>query len=187
VTRRPRRGLPASLCGLLLLAACALVATDAIQILAHGRPMLSYPSFAARLHRLHWNGTVPAVVAGVMIVLGVILLLAALVPGRPVLVALSSAGQGPGGPGEGDPALPEAGITRRGLRNLLTAATTTVDGVVSVSLKLRRRSVATVARTLGGTEGITDAVRAALEQCLDQISPARRPDLRVRVTSRGQS
>jgi uncharacterized protein DUF6286 len=89
VNRRPRRGLPAMLTGLVLLAACVLIAIDAIQILVKQRPMVSYARLASSLHKLHWNGQAVEITAAVLIVVGLILLLAACLPGRPVVLALS--------------------------------------------------------------------------------------------------
>jgi Family of unknown function (DUF6286) len=89
VNRRPRRGLPAVLTGLVLLAACVLTAIDAIEILVNQRPMLSYARLASSLHKLHWNGPAVEITAAVLIVVGLILLLAACLPGRPVVLALS--------------------------------------------------------------------------------------------------
>ena len=184
MTRRPRRSLAATLAALVLLSACVLTATDAIQIQVHSHPWLSWHRFARYLHGLHWNGTVVAVTAGVLIALGVIALLAALLPGRPVLIALRG-GQAEGEePGAGAAPLPDAGVSRRGLAAALRTAAASVDGVTSAKLSLHRHAVAATVYTLGSTEGITDDVRAALEKCLDRIAPAARFAVRVRASVR---
>jgi hypothetical protein len=179
VNRRPRRSLAVALTGLLLLAACVLIATDAIQILAGGHPLLSYPRFAAALHRQHWNSLAPAIAAGGLALLGTLLLLAALLPGRPVVLALSEP--------TGDDAGPAAGLSRRGFRNMLRATAASVDGVTSASLTFRRTVIAASVHTAGPADGLADSVRAALERRLDQIAPARRPALRVRASTRSPS
>ena len=176
---RPRRGVPATLTGLLLLAACVLTATDAIQILAGGHPLLSYTRFAATLHRQHWNSLAPAIAAGVLALVGLLLLLAALLPGRPVVLALSVPTD--------DDGVSAAGLSRRGFRNMLRDTAASVDGVTSASLTVRRKVIAASVRTAGPAEGLADSVRAALERRLDQIAPARRPALRVRASTRSSS
>jgi hypothetical protein len=178
VNRRPRRGVPAALIGLLLLAGCALIATDAIQILAGGHPLLSYPRFAAALHSQHWNSLAPAIASGGLAVLGVLLLLVALLPGRPVVLALSVSADDEG---------PTVGLSRRGFRNMLRATAASVDGVTSASLSFRRTVIAASVHTAGPADGLADSVRAALERRLDQIAPARRPALRVRARTRSSS
>lgn len=188
MNRRPRRGVPAALIGLLLLAACVLTATDAIQILAGSHPWLSYARFAATLHRLHWNSSAPAIAAGILVVVGVLLLLAGLLPGRPVVLALdSSSSSAMPGDGATAGALPQAGLSRRGFRNMLRATAASVDGVTSVSLTFRRKVIAATVHTAGPAEGLADSVRAELERRLAQIAPARTPALRVRVSTRSPS
>jgi hypothetical protein len=57
-----------------------------------------------------------------------------------------------------------------------------VDGVSGAKLKLKRRKVfakVTTGRTT--TDGLADAVRAAIEHRLDQITPALRPTVKVKV------
>jgi hypothetical protein len=57
-----------------------------------------------------------------------------------------------------------------------------VDGVTAAKLRLGRRKVAAVVRTnRTNTTGLGDAVRAAIEHRLDQINPANRPTLTVKV------
>jgi hypothetical protein len=189
VNRRPRRGVPAALIGLLLLAASVLAATDAIQILAGHHPMLSYTKFAATLHRQHWNSLAPAITAGCLILAGLLLLLAALLPGRPVVLALDSAA--PAASADEavltDGAAPTAGLSRRGFRNMLHATAASVDGVTSASLAVHRKVIAATVHTTGPAEGLADSVRVALERRLDQIAPARRPALRVRASTRSSS
>jgi hypothetical protein len=181
VSRRPRRGIPATLTALVLLAASVLTAIDAIQLLAKTHPLISYARATGELHKLHWNGPVPAITAGVLIALGLLVLLAALVPGRPVVVALTELTQTSDDPGTTKGL--DAGVSRRGLRTMLGTAAASVDGVASATLTVRRNVVAATVRTLGSSEGMADTVRAALEQRLDQVSPAQRPALRVRATT----
>lgn len=57
-----------------------------------------------------------------------------------------------------------------------------MDGVSGASLTLGRRKVAAVVRTdRTSTDGLADAVRASLEHRLDQITPASRPELKVKI------
>ncbi|UOZ04890.1 DUF6286 domain-containing protein [Amycolatopsis sp. WQ 127309] len=166
--RRTRRGVPATLTAVVLLAACVVVAVVAIQMIAGATPWLSYPSVARTLHDAHWNDPVPAVAGGVSALLGVILLLAAMLPGRLTVLPLE---------GEVD-----SGASRRSYRSTLRSAASTVDGVSRARVKLRRRSISaevTTGRT--NTDGLADAVSRAIERRLDQLTPVARPAVRVRV------
>jgi hypothetical protein len=179
VNRRPRRSTAAVLTALVLLAACVLVAIDAIQILVRQRPMVSYPSFAHTLHRLHWNGVAVEIAGVALAVIGVLLLLVACLPGRPTMLALSDEAR------EGE--LPPSGLSRHGLRNMLRATAADVDGVTTAKLTVRRKVVAASVHSAGPPGDLADNVRGALEQRLDQIAPARRPALRVRASAKAAS
>jgi hypothetical protein len=176
VNRRPRRSRPAVLAGLVLLAACVLVATDAIQIVVKRHPMLTYATLAHDLHRLHWNGLATEITAIVLLAIGLILLLAACLPGRHVVLALD----------EGD-SLPPSGLSRHGLRTMLRAAAADVDGVTTAKLTLRRKVAAASVHSAGPPGTLAEDVRRALDQRLDQIAPARRHTLRVRASTRNAS
>ncbi len=168
--RRTRRSIPATLTAVVLLAACVLVAVVAIQMIAATTPWFSYESAARTLHDTHWNDVVPAVAGGASALLGLVLLLAASLPGKLTVLPLE---------GEVD-----SGASRRSYRSTLRSAASTVDGVSRVRVRLRRRTVSaavTTGRT--STDGLADAVHRALERRLDQLTPVARPSVRVSVHS----
>jgi hypothetical protein len=171
VKRRPRRSTPAVLTALVLLAACVLVTVVAIQMIIGEPEWVGYRSVATTLHDMHWNDLSTALAGGVLVLVGLLLLLAAILPGAPTVVPLN-----------GDPAGMDSGATRRSLRTTLHAAASTVDGVTAAKLRLGRRKVAAVVRTnRTNATGLDDAVRAAIEHRLDQINPANRPIPTVKV------
>ncbi|ANN17204.1 hypothetical protein SD37_17175 [Amycolatopsis orientalis] len=168
--RRPRRSIPATLTALVLLAACVLVAVVAVQMLLGEPPWIRYDSVAGTLHELRWNDLATAVVGGVAVLLGLILLLAAVLPGRLTVLPLQ---------GELD-----SGASRRSYRSTLRAAAATVDGVSSATVKLKSRKVsAKVTTGRATTDGLAEAVRGAITHRLDQIDPALRPAVKVKVRS----
>ncbi|MEC3982533.1 DUF6286 domain-containing protein [Amycolatopsis sp. H20-H5] len=173
--RRPRRSTPATLTAVVLLAACALVAVVAIQMIVGETPWVSYRAVADALHNAHWNDLVPAIAGGVAALLGLILLLAAILPGKLTVLPL-----------DGDL---DSGASRRSYRSTLRTAASTVDGVSGAKLTVKRRKVTTKVSTgRTNTEGLAEAVRAALEHRLDQVSPALRPKLKIKVqAARGES
>lgn len=168
VKRRPRRSIPATLTAVVLLAACAFVAVIAIQLLLGQNPWVSYESVAGTLHDARWNDLVPAIAGGGAALLGLALLLAAILPGKPTVLPLE---------GELD-----SGASRRSYRSTLSTAASTVDGVSAAKVKLKRRKVfAKVSTGRTVTDGLADAVRAAIEHRLDQIAPATRPAVKIKV------
>jgi hypothetical protein len=171
--RRPRRTIPAVVTALALLAVCALTAISAIQLLADQRPLISYAAIADLAHTTHWDSLAVAAAAGLVMLIGLILLLAAILPGRPTVIPLQATDTG---------AAMDAGASRRSLHSTLRAAANAVDGVAATTLTLRHRTVTAAVRTQRTTpEGLAEAVRAAINHRLDQISPATRPAVRVRV------
>ncbi|WP_410599695.1 DUF6286 domain-containing protein [Amycolatopsis sp. lyj-90] len=166
--RRPRRSMPATLTGVVLLAACSLVAVVAIQMLLGERPWIRYDTVAGALHDTRWSDVVPAIAGAVAVLLGLVLVLAAILPGKPTVLPL-----------RGDL---DSGASRRSYRSTLRAAASTVDGVSDATVKLKSRTVsATVSTGRTTTEGLADAVRGAIAHRLDQIDPALRPTVKVRV------
>ncbi|SDW62743.1 hypothetical protein SAMN05421504_1011090 [Amycolatopsis xylanica] len=165
--RRPRRSLPATLTALGLLAMCALVAIVSIQLIVGERPWVDYRVVT----RVRWNELVPVIAGGIAALLGLLLLLAAVLPGRLTVFPL-----------RGDESGIDSGASRRSYRSTLRAAASGVDGVSSAKLKIGRRQVAAVVSTERTvTDGLADAVRSALDQRLAQIGPVEQPTVKVRV------
>jgi hypothetical protein len=161
---------PAVLTALVLLAACAFVVTALVQRLLGEPPVLSYDAVAARVHDTSWNELPVLVGGGAAVLAGFVLLATAVLRGRPVVLPLVP-----------EPGF-DTGTTRHGLRTSLRATAAHVDGVSSAALKLRRRTVRVKVKTARTrTDGLADAVCAALETRLDQVGLARPPGVRVRV------
>jgi hypothetical protein len=173
VIRRSRRSLPASLVALVLLAACVVVAVSAIQFLVGERPLVGYTSLTDAIHRTNWDQWPVLLGGGVAVVLGLVLLYAAVVPGKAIVLPLAPTGENI-----------DSGATRQSLRRTLRTAVSSVDGVDTTKLKQGRKKVTARVRTnRTNTEGIAEAVRSAVELRLDQIAPVIRPSVRVRLKS----
>jgi hypothetical protein len=171
--RRPARRLPASLAALVLLGACAIVATSCLQVLLGRRPLLEYRAIAAALHATRWSDLPVALGGGVAVLVGLVLLALAVTPGRPTVLPLAPTSTAV-----------DSGAARRGLRRTLQAAAGSVDGVRAVRLTVRRKRIdATVRTNRTVTDGLAEEVRAALDRRLGEIAPATRPLPRVRVRS----
>lgn len=169
--RLPRRTVPAVVTALVLLGVCVLTAISVIQILLDERPLISYAAIADLAHTTQWDSLAVAAGAGLVMLIGLILLLAAILPGRPTVIPLRAA-----------ETYMDTGASRRSLRSTLRAAANDVDGVTATTLTLRGKTVTAAVRTHRTTrEGLAEAVRAAISRRLDQISPATRPAVRVKV------
>lgn len=171
--RRPRRTLPALLVALGLLAAAVLTAISCVQLLLGQPPLLPFADLARTGRGLSWNQPVVLAGAAVITVLGLMLLAAALVPGTPTVLPLARvAGQ------------PETGVTRPSLSRSLTNAATAVDGVDHAQVLVRTwRVTATVRTARLRPPDLVERVRAAVTERLDDIGPARHPQIRVRVST----
>ncbi|MEU8639462.1 DUF6286 domain-containing protein [Amycolatopsis sp. NPDC048633] len=166
--RHPRRSTPATLTAVVLLTGCALVAVVAIQLILGQAPWISYRTVAEALHDARWSDLIPGVAGGVAVLLGLILLVAALLPGKLTVLPLQ---------GELN-----SGASRRSYRSTLRAAASTVDGVAKAKVNLKRhKASAKVSTDRTNTAGLADAVREAIERRLDQINPAVRPTVKIKV------
>lgn len=169
---RPRRALPAIVVSALLAAATGLIAAYLIsKYVGHQVHVLPKGLFQAG-HEFHWDDPRPLVASGVACALGLLLISLALLPGRFRVVPVASQ----------DPHS-VAAMTRAGLRRYLADAASTVDGIASAKVKVRRRRVRVyAASSLRDTEGLAAQVETAVTERLDVLSPLR--PLRVRVSVR---
>ncbi|MBW0102894.1 DUF6286 domain-containing protein [Pseudonocardia sp. KRD291] len=169
--RRPRRSTPAAVVAVVLLAACVLVAVSCVQILLAQTPLLPLSASARAGTSLTASST--PVVAGAVVaaVIGLVLLLAGLLPGSPVVLATADAGTGI-----------DTGIDRRSLQRALTHSASRVDGVDSAQVTSgRRRVTATVRTTLDDTDAVRGAVTEALRGRLEDLSPGSGPLVTTRT------
>lgn len=172
--RRPRRSLPATLVALALLAAAFLIAVSCGQLLLDQTPLLPFAAVAQTGAAFTWNQVIVLAAAAVVAVLGLALMVAALSPGAPTIVALA--------PRDGQP---HAGATRRSLARALTMAARNVDGVDKASVRVRPRTVTAAVRTpLREPADLPEQVRTAITERLDDIALAQRAQVRVRTTTR---
>lgn len=169
---RPRRKIPAIIVAAILASAGILGAIEAVTA-ALGHPLwkVPYHDFAGPLRDTHWSDTVALAVAAAVAFIGLILLLAAVLPGRPSAIVLASS----------DTSI-VIGAPRASLRRVLQRAARDVDGIERARVKLRRRSAAIHATTrLRDTSGLRGSVHAAVQNrltALDPLSPIR---IRVRM------
>lgn len=188
MTRRPRRTVPALLVALVLLALGALAATSAIQTLLGRTPVVSLDAVPSALSGVAWESPAVLIAAGVAALVGLVLLLAAILPGPSHVLPLSTAPAATGDTGEWGPwsggGVEEAGWHRHDLGVRLRRRAQTVEGVTGASATVRKRSVKVVARThRATTDELRQAVESTLSTDLDTLGLARRPRLRVSVSS----
>ncbi|PPK65104.1 DUF6286 domain-containing protein [Actinokineospora auranticolor] len=180
MTRFPRRGAPAVLVALVVLSACALVTTVAVQRVVGWTPLVDPGAVLGALRAARWTDPAVVAAASVCVLVGAGLLLCALLPGTPTVLPLR----------DDDPRIDRAvrsGATRKSVRRVLRSAASSVDGVASVRLLLTGRAVTATATTHRAiTDGLADAVRAAIEDRLDRIGQAGRPAVGVRIRRRGR-
>lgn len=169
--RRPRRSLPATLVALVVLAGAALVATSCIQVLLGRRPLLPWHTVARAGASLTWTAGPVVVLAIVAAGLGLVLVAAALLPGRATVLALVSS-----------PTNTRAGIARNSLRRDLASTAGQADGITAARISVTRRRIRAQVRAAGGTSSeLGEHVHRLLTQRLDALALAHRPRLRVRV------
>lgn len=177
--RRSSRSVPATITAVILLVVCIAVAWAAINRLLSG----SWPSFLAPagefLSGQTWAS--PAVWAAAIIVAltGLILFLAAILPGKHTAIRLT-------GPDGADSKVTETVISRRGLAKLASSHLDQADGVDSASVTATAKKVtATVSTPLHNAPELAGKLTRSLERKFDQIGvdPAPRVTVKVMTTS----
>ncbi|NBE96097.1 hypothetical protein FE391_08015 [Nonomuraea sp. KC401] len=164
---RPRRRIPAIVAGLLLMLLGLLVAAETISGLV-GRPLrlVPYDGMLAWASATLWSNPLFLLASAVVTLLGLALLAAALVPGRPGMVPVRS----------GDPGL-IVGLRTRTVARALAHAAEEVPGVHAARARMRGSTVVVTAATSGwdkerfGTE-VRDAVLTRLA-AMEPVEPYR--------------
>jgi Family of unknown function (DUF6286) len=169
---RPRRSVPGVLVAAVLAAAGILGAIQATSA-ALGRPVWKVPHryFAGPLQDTHWNDTATLATAAAVAFIGLVLVLAGLIPGRPRAIPLAS----------GDESV-VIGVPRRSLRRSLARLATDIDGIDRARAKARRRSIVVRATTrLRDIVGLREDVHTAVQDRLAALDPLRPPRVKVRL------
>lgn len=168
---RPHRSIPAILVALVLLVVAVLTVWTSVQRLAVGT-WPSWWSALAPVQGASWGTpTVIAVAAGACLI-GLVLLLAAILPGAPSAVPLS-----------GSDDRHELVVTRSGLARLVTGSASRVSGLDGVSTSVGGRQVSVrvttpSAQTADVQQRVADDVRSRIADL------GLRPEPRVTVTAR---
>ncbi|GAA5114867.1 DUF6286 domain-containing protein [Pseudonocardia adelaidensis] len=173
MTRRPRRSVPATIVGLLLLVAAVVVVVSCIRLIAGSPPLVPFSRLGELGHETTWNDPAVLVAGGILALAGIVLLACGLLPGNPQVLALA--------PGDDHTT---AGISRRSLTGDLTSLARRVDGITAARVGVGARTVTVNVRTpLRDRSGLAERVRELVTERLDDINLARPARLRVTVTS----
>lgn len=160
------------LLALAVLALCVVAVLSLTGRLIGRSELVSYDALADRLHSAHWSDPVVLGAGIASAAAGLVLLLIAVWPGRPVVVALDELGDSP------------AGVARRSLRADLRRAAASVHGVESPRVRLGDKTIRVSAGTgRAQAAGLDTAMREAVTGALDRIAPARRATVRTRLRS----
>ncbi|MCK2212740.1 DUF6286 domain-containing protein [Actinomadura sp. ATCC 31491] len=164
---RPRRRVPAVLVATVLTLLGLLVAAETISALV-GRPLrlVPYDRMLAGASATPWANPWVLLGSALALLLGLALLAAALVPGRPRLLPVRT----------GDPDL-VMGLRRKSVTHALAHAAEQVPGVHEARARIRGRTVAVTPVTSGWDgerfrEGVREAVLTRLAE-LDLVEPYR--------------
>ncbi len=165
--------LPSTLAAVLLTTAGA---ATAVQVVAArlGRPLVHPERF---VHTLTWNDPVPIAAGGGLALAGLLLLMAAVLPGRTRTAPLA-----------GDDPRFVTGLGRSSLRSDLRATVLGVPGVDTATVRLRGRLWPRVEiRAVSGFQNagnLGELVGDAVHDRLEDLGPVRVPRVAVRVAVR---
>ena len=174
--RRPRRSIPATVLAVVLLAVCVGVVVAVVQSLLGRTPFLSLVQVLNTSGSLRWSDAAVVAAAVVVAVLGLVLLAAALRPGKPTVLPLIRLTGDDGRP------IADAGVRRHTLEKDLGTTVSAVSGVASAKVIARRNSVAVdVTTVVGDPDALSGLVRRRLDERVIEIGPAFRPRVRIRA------
>jgi hypothetical protein len=163
-----------------LAAASIIVIIEVIAFAVHARPVVvHWPTWYHWAGTTRWDGLVVRVWSAILIAVGVLILAIELKPRRITRLRLRS----------GDQAT-DAALTRTGLAGTLRTAATSIDGITSATVSVRRRrarvAAKSAARGRAAAGALHDPVTQAVRGRLDDLDLYHPPRLKVRVTSRSR-
>lgn len=169
--RRPTRSVPVGLLGLVVLAIGLLAAWLVGTFLIDGAWPASAQSGLQSIGDLRLDSTPVLITAGVLAVLGLILLLAALLPGRASRSRVLE-----------DEIPGQTAVSHRDLARRATLRAERVDGVHSARADVSGRRLDVLVRTVvDDSESVLRAARTAVEESVDELRPATAFRTRVRI------
>jgi hypothetical protein len=174
---RPRRVIPSVITAILMLVIGGLVAAEVISALL-GNPLrlVPYDRVLGWASSTSWDD--PSVLMGALVpvLLGVLLVLLALIPGRPRLIPVRT--------GDKDLII---GMRPKGFAHALTHAAEQVQGVDRARVRVLGRTAHVKADSfLRDTTGVADAVRQAVTARIATLSPVRDHSVRVKLREKGE-
>lgn len=176
--RRPSRVIPNALVALVLLAAGGLLSWAAIARLSSGSWPQPVNSWVTTLRSLRWQDPSLLWVAGALALIGVVLLLCVLVPGRrhnQLVTPVLSQGA-------------EETLTLGALSAYVESALQQVDGVHQASARSRAGAVRASVRTpLRDRDGLGKQATAAAQAAADALPLKKRTKVLVTVDVEGES
>jgi uncharacterized protein DUF6286 len=163
-----------------LAVASVIVIIEVIAFAVHASPVVvHWPTWYHWANTTRWDATVVRGWAIVLIVAGVLILALELKPRRVTRLRLRSSDQAT-----------DAALTRSGLAGTLRAAATSIDGVTSAAVTVRRRRARVTAQTAARGRAAATALKPPLTQALrsrlDDLDLYRAPRLKVRLTTRNR-
>lgn len=171
--RRPRRTVPATIVGLILLVAAMIVTISCIQLIAGSPPLIPFSALGELGRDTIWKDPRVLAAGGILSVIGLVLLACGLLPGRPQVLALALSDDHTA-----------AGISRRSLARDLTSHARRADGITDACVRVGARTVTVHARTpLRDRSGLHERVRELVTERLADINLARPAQLQVAITS----
>ena len=174
LVRHPARAIPAVLVSIALLVGGALGVWLLGAYFLHGTVPTEASGAITAISGTRLDSIAAKVVAVALAVLGLLMILSALVPGRPSRTQIL-AGDVPG----------DTAISRRDLARRIRRRAEQVDGVHSARVEIKRRRTEVVVRTVvDDTEPVLHAARAAVEEAVEDLHPARSAPPRVRIVRR---
>jgi Family of unknown function (DUF6286) len=163
-----------------LAAASIIVIIEVIGFAAHTSPVVvHWPTWYHWARKTRWDTLGIRVWSAILIAVGVLVLALELKPRRVTRLPLRSSDQAT-----------DAALTRSGLAGTLRAAATSIDGITSASVTVRRHRALVTARSAArghATAGtLKDPVAQAVRSRLDDLNLLHPPRLKVRIISRSR-
>ncbi|WP_157983999.1 DUF6286 domain-containing protein [Nesterenkonia muleiensis] len=169
--------MPAMIASLALMICGGLGLWWAVWVLS-GQGSLEEFSLFSSASQLSWGSALLGALSGVVLILGIVLILAAVIPGRPLLVR-----QAPNH-GAQDHDISTA-FTTRGISRIAVAEAERLDGTVSASATASQRHVRVIVNSVArDRDTVRQHIHSSIQQRLEDFGLRRQPRIMITVRKR---
>ena len=177
LTIRSGRPIPAVIASVVLTACGGLGLWAAVWVLSGQGPLEDFPLYSSA-SQVSWGSALFAVLSAVVLVVGIMVVLTAVLPGRSMLARQALR------PDAQEDSISSA-VTTRGLSRIAVSEAERLDGSLAASAKASHRRIRIAVKTVArDRDAVRRVIHSSIQQRLDALDLRRQPKIMVTVNTK---